>query len=468
MATNLSNYDEVLKTFYLPAIQEQLNHETILADKIETNEEDVSGKDATIECHYGRSGGHGARADDGTMPTARYQKYKTMKVPMRYNYGRVNFTGPTIAATRDEKGAYARVVDSEITGIVRDLKKDNNRQYWGCGYGIIARWSAGATSSSSATTIYLQKAYRGNLVEPDGAFGSTFGAKYFEDHGWADMADLTTAGAITAIVLDTGQALEYTTVDRTTSKTRDSVSSPSGDSTTSAMIAGDFFYRPANLVGVAAVASTTLDAARVEMMGLRGIVTNTDMDDIASDGGTYGTTGFTSTNTDPLQGLAIGTYSWWKANVDTHPSGRYQGQRALTLNLMQTMFDNVEEKAGKDHGPDMILTTRPLRREYLELCQADRRYVNTMELDGGWTAIDYNGVPFTIDNDAIDGEIYFLTLKELSIYRMSDYEWLQRDGAILCRVVNKDAYDAIIYRYAELGCKRRNNQGVICDLAYTL
>lgn len=45
-AAILSNYDEVLKTFYLPAIQEQLNQDTILSAMIDTNEEDVSGKDA--------------------------------------------------------------------------------------------------------------------------------------------------------------------------------------------------------------------------------------------------------------------------------------------------------------------------------------------------------------------------------------------------------------------------------------
>ena len=58
-AAILSNYDEVLKTFYLPAVQEQLNHGTILADLIDTNEEDVSGKNATIEHHYGRTKGLG-------------------------------------------------------------------------------------------------------------------------------------------------------------------------------------------------------------------------------------------------------------------------------------------------------------------------------------------------------------------------------------------------------------------------
>ena len=131
------------------------------------------------------------------------------------------------------------------------------------------------------------------------------------------------------------------------------------------------------------------------------------------------------------------------------------------------MFDKVEIKAGKDYGPDMILTTHALRREYLELCRVDRRVVNTMELDGGFTAVDYNGVPFTVDQDAIDGEIYFLTLKDIQLYRMSDYAWMEKDGAVLSRLTGYDAYEAVLFRYAELGCKRRNSQGVLGDLDYT-
>jgi hypothetical protein len=134
---------------------------------------------------------------------------------------------------------------------------------------------------------------------------------------------------------------------------------------------------------------------------------------------------------------------------------------------MQKMFDKVEEAAGKDYGPDMIITTRALRREYLELCQADRRTVNSMELDGGWKALDYNGVPLMVDNDAIDGEMYFLTLKDLQLYRMSDYDWMTKDGAVLSRLSGYDAYEAVLFRYAELGCNRRNTQGVLCDLSYT-
>jgi hypothetical protein len=80
----LSTYDEVLKTFYLPGIQDALNHDTILADMIEVNEEDVSGKNATIEVHYGRSTGTKWTTDGGTLPTATYQRYKTCTVPMKY------------------------------------------------------------------------------------------------------------------------------------------------------------------------------------------------------------------------------------------------------------------------------------------------------------------------------------------------------------------------------------------------
>ena len=138
-AALLATYDEALKNMYLPAIQEYLNHDTILADKIDINEKDVSGKLAYIENHYGRSTGIGARADGGALPAADYQKFKKSEVTVKYNYGRVTFTGPTIAATRDERGSYAKVVESEIEGIVKDLMKDINRQMWGVGYGVIAR-----------------------------------------------------------------------------------------------------------------------------------------------------------------------------------------------------------------------------------------------------------------------------------------------------------------------------------------
>lgn len=448
-AGNLSNLDEILKTFYLPGIQDYLNHDTPLSDLIDVNEEDVSGKDATIECHYGRSTGTGARGDGSALPSANYQKYKKCTVPTKYVYGRIEVTGPTIAATRELKGAYANALDSEIQGIVNDLKKEHNRMDWGCGYGILARWR----STEGNTSYTLQKKYRGNSAGGDG-FGSGFGGKYVSERGDAVpvvVSSMSSASSATFTV--DGTDISVSAVSK--GSEYDTITCTNPDVVEAA---GTFYVRPASLGTY-----TTSGGHRLEPMGLRGIVADTDLDEIAMNDGTN--TG--GKNNDPLQSLAVASYSWFKAIVDAHSSGRYGGQRALTLTLMQTMFDMVEEAAGKDYGPDLIMTTRAIRREYLELVQADRRYVNTMELDGGWSALDYNGVPLMVDNDAIDGEMYFLTLKDIQRYRMSDYQWMQKDGAILSRISGYDTYEAVLFRYSELGVKNRATQGVLCDLNYT-
>lgn len=456
MATvTLTTYDEVLKTFYLPAIQEELNHSTILADIIEPNEEDVSGKNATIEIHYGRSGGVGSRTDGGSLPTAEYQKYKTAVVPMKYNYGRIQVSGPTIAATRDDRGAYIRALDSEVTGIVNDVKKEINRQLWGCGYGILARWR----STASSTSYTLQKLYRANTAGGDG-FGSTFGAKYLIENGHATpvvCASLSSASAATYTVDATDIAVSAVTEGAT----YDTITC-----TNPAVVeaASTFYVRYSGGANLGAAAAS--GAQRQEMMGLRGIVADNSLDNIAITDGTN--TGLKTAWVDDLQGLSVDTYTWWKGKIHAHSSGRYAGQRSLTFTLMQKVFDDIEEEAGKDYGPNLILTTRAIRREYLELCRADRRHVNTMTLDGGWSALDYNGIPLTVDDDAIDGEMYFLTTKDLQIYRMSDYDWMMKDGAILSRVSGYDAYEAVLFRYAEFGVKRRSSQGVLCDLNYEL
>lgn len=456
-AAILSNYSEVLKTFYLPAIQEQLNNGTPMANLLEVNEKDISGKNATINAHYGRNTGTGARADGGALPDAGYQKHITCTVPMRYQYGRVTFSGPTIAATRDQKGSYANVVDNEIQGITKDLMKEVNRQLWGCGYGILARWR----TTGSGTAYTLQRAYRGNTVGGDG-FGSTFGGKYLKENGAAVAVVMTEASTVITATTVGATSIAASAVVETPLSGYDTITCTDPSVTEAA---GTYYVRPASAPSLAT--TTTQGAARYEMMGLRGIVTDTDLDDIALFSGTSASNTAPTTGVgDLLQGLAVGTYSFWKSIVSAHASGRYGGQRALTFKLMDKMFDDVEMVAGKDYGPDTVWTTRAIRREYKELCDADRRMVNVMTLDGGWKALEYNGIPLMVDDDAIDGEMYFLTLRDIAIYRMSDYQWMDKDGSILSRISGYDAYEAVLYRYAELGCTRRNAQGVICDIAY--
>jgi len=195
--------------------------------------------------------------------------------------------------------------------------KEINRQLWGCGYGIVARWLSG-----SSTSINLQRSYRGNAAGGDG-FGSTFGAKYVKVNG--------NNSAVPVVLTTSGGAITATTVDATNIAVSAVTEVPlSGYDTvtcTDASVteaAGTYYVRPA----VAPDLTTASTVFRYEMMGLRGIVSDSDVDTIALFDGTN--TAGIGTAVDSLQSLAVGTYSWWKAIVDTHSAGRYGGQRELT------------------------------------------------------------------------------------------------------------------------------------------
>jgi hypothetical protein len=207
------------------------------------------------------------------------------------------------------------------------------------------------------------------------------------------------------------------------------------------------------------------------MMGLWGIVNDVSpCRCFTTNGVVAASSGLTGMN--GLQGLPESTYAWWKANLISHSSGRYQGQRALTTDLMQKAVDKVEEQLSDDLGgalsPSIILTTRAIRRKYVDLLVADKRFVDWKVMDGGYKVVEFNGIPIVVDNDAHDGEMYFLYEPALQIYQMSDLEWMERDGNVLDRVSGYDAYEATLFWYAEVGCSRRNVHSLITDLDYDL
>lgn len=451
-AAILSNYSYVLKTFYLDAIREQINNATVLMKRLKRNTESVSGKNATIAVHYGRNLGTMALGDGGLLPDAGYQKVIETIVPMKYNYGRITVSGPTIAATRDAKGAYAKALDYEMKGLITDVSKDVNRQFWGSGYGILCRWQSGG-----GTALVVQKAYQ--PAAGGAGFGSTFGAKYMVPNGATGMETNVVVYSTGASIVVTATNLAPSALTEGTLTDAITITDPSVSE------AAGTVYIKGN--ATRAVLSGTTDVTRHEMMGLYGIVNDLDPDSAFTVGG-VGTTGFTTAGT--LQGLAGGTYSWWKGNVLAHASGRHAGQRALTTDLMQQAVDETEKQLADDMGgaqsPTIILTTRAIRRKYVDLLVADKRFVDWKVMDGGFKVVEFNGIPIAVDNDALDGDMYFLYEPSLQIYQMSDLEWMDKDGNVLTKVAGYDAYEAILFWYAELGCSRRNVNTVLADLDY--
>jgi hypothetical protein len=173
MATTLTTLDAILKNQYIGPIREQLNNSSVLYSRLEKNSDSVVGKNFTIPLHYGRNEGVGARGEGVALPTAGNQQYKECIVPMRYQYGRIQLTGPTIKAARSNEGAFIRAVDSEMRGLEKDMKSSMNRQVFGDGTGLLATVAA---SGSGTSTVVVDSTAKLRVGMPIDIIVKTTGA----------------------------------------------------------------------------------------------------------------------------------------------------------------------------------------------------------------------------------------------------------------------------------------------------
>ena len=404
MAQNLSNFDAALKIDYLPVVREQLENSTYLFSKLKRNERDVSGKRYQMTAHYARSSGVGSGAETD-LPTAGNQGYLNPYDNVKYHRGRIQVSGPVIKASKDDKGAMVRALESEIKGITRDLKKEMNFQ------------------------VHNDGTSRRCVVNGDPSTGTT----------------LTVDGPGTNYLFE-GMLIDILGIDDGDGATNDSdVVISSVDSSTEVTVSAaldaniddnDWVVR-ANSTDGAGVLNTD----SYEMNGIKGIV----------DDATYVTT---------LHNLSRGTYNWWKCSTYTNDDNGGTN-RDLTLDLIQEGVSAVEKNGGT---VNLIVSSHDLRDAYAALVVADKRFVNTLDLDGGWKALEYSGIPWLADVDCWPNTVFFLDTSHLQFFQMSGWDWMDKDGAVLSRVSGSDAYEAVLYWYADLGSDRPQAHSFLRDV----
>jgi hypothetical protein len=111
-----------------------------------------------------------------------------------------------------------------------------------------------------------------------------------------------------------------------------------------------------------------------------------------------------------------------------------------------------------------LLSNYNIRDKYVSLLVADKRFVNTMTLDGGFKAVDFNGIGLVPDPQCKRSTIWYVVPEAMQILRTSDFDWAEKDGAVLSRVANKDAYEAYMFHYGNLACLARNAQAALEDI----
>jgi hypothetical protein len=166
-------------------------------------------------------------------------------------------------------------------------------------------------------------------------------------------------------------------------------------------------------------------------------------------------------NTGVLYNIDPAVYPVWRSTVDAN-SGTL---RPLAESLI---MKNIHAVRTNGVATSLLVSSLGVQRAYANLLQQQRTYVNTKEFTGGWGGIgfvtDKGEVPMVGDIDAPYNTIFGLSEKNLKIYRDEDWQWMDYDGNKWDRVVNKDAYAAMMFQYSQLGTDRRNAHFRISDL----
>lgn len=109
-----------------------------------------------------------------------------------------------------------------------------------------------------------------------------------------------------------------------------------------------------------------------------------------------------------------------------------------------------------------IITSFGVQRKYFNLLQSQVRYMDPQTLRGGFQVLEHMGKPIIADRDAPWGKAWFLDEQYIKVYSPQDWHFLDEDGHTLKWVTGRDAWEAVLARYLNLGTNRRNTH-VIYD-----
>jgi len=428
MGADLSTVSSILKEYYLGPVQEQLNNEVLLLSRLESRSEDLVGKAAFVPLHTGRSNGIGAVAEDAALPSAGNQSYARAEYDLKYLYGRIRVTGPSMAKTKSDAGAFLQTLKGEMDGVRADLTKDLARQIYGTRDGVI-----GTGTLASQTTITLDdweplkkgQFYVGQVLS--GAVKTT---------GVQASGTLT----ITAVTL-AAAATSTLTVTVTGTVANAAYALSLNGSVTAAQALNRFNNTPRSN----------------EIDGLTRVVNTFSITAASEASGTFGTTAKSGS----LGKIDSFTSTYWD-NQKTFGATPGTAEPLTIMRVQQAI------NLGRQQGamPSAIITSLGVQREFYRLLQANQQFVAPGDTNyaSGFSTLTYNGMPVIADLDAPYGKMFILDESTMKVFSDQDWHFLDGDGQTLRQVSDRDAYEAIMVRYMNLGSTNRRKNTVINDI----
>ena len=95
----------------------------------------------------------------------------------------------------------------------------------------------------------------------------------------------------------------------------------------------------------------------------------------------------------------------------------------------------------------------------MDFLTENRTNLDYMNLDGGYKALSYAGVPFVADRFVAEGTVYLLNSEDFKLHQLCDWRWLEGEsGSVLHQIPGKASYSATLVKYADLLCARPMGQ----------
>lgn len=168
------------------------------------------------------------------------------------------------------------------------------------------------------------------------------------------------------------------------------------------------------------------------------------------------------TNSGDLYGLSKSKYSW----LIPYMKDLTTGGSTVQINdiKIQTVLDALEETY--DSKIDYICCSSGVKRNYQDYFSQYRTNIDFLELNGGFRAISYNGIPIVSDRFIGEGTMYLLNTKEFNLHQLCDWKWLEgEDGKVIKQNANKPTYSATLVKYADLICNKPGGQAMLTGIS---
>lgn len=397
----ISNFTSALKEVMLPYIQDNYPQETPLLDqfKRDVNQQFIN-DEWLFPIRNSRHGGVANLANDGNNIVSSSGARTTRgTVSPRRITGAFDISDMVIRASKKGMGAVEADLTFQSETLATDFGRHINRQLYSDGVGVVSQ-ALGSVSGTEISVMYPDANLDdGRSIDWYGTInGDIDPMKYIH----ADqILGIGTGGAADGTVAAvTGTSIQLT--GATASAANDSIYIQDGSG------AG---------------------AGTSEIQGVRAALSS-------------------STGTSTYAGLARNTNSW------TPQFG--SSSEALTLSRMERQYLKALE-FGKKGDKYAIFMNITLYQKYADTLQAMRRTVNSLELTGGWSGLEFQAgggkVGVFPDYEVPDGEMIILNLDTWALLQIDEVDWLgDPNSGELLRLQNTTLYQAVLVWYANVVC----------------